>query len=101
MNSSYDKLKAVCRKYLQSEDVDEAMHTHQCRVNKTYSYFSDKGLSDNESKALAFSLSSPIPEPNIKLCFDASNPLIHKATLNEKLFEKSFSFIITSTSCKK
>ena len=57
MNSSYDKLKAVCRKYLQSEDVDEAMHTHQCRVNKTYSYFSDKGLSDNESKALAFSLS--------------------------------------------
>ncbi len=58
-DSSYDKLKTVCRKYETKEgvDVNKAMTAHENRVNKTYSYFCEKGLSNDESKALAFSIS--------------------------------------------
>ncbi|CAF3674785.1 unnamed protein product [Rotaria sp. Silwood1] len=57
--SSYEKLKAVCRKYEQTDgvNIDEVMAEHESRANQSYSQFKNKNLSIEEAKALAFSIS--------------------------------------------
>ena len=57
--SSFQKLQSVCRKYEKKEEVDvnKVMVEHEARVNSSYQYFCEKGLLENEAKALAFSIS--------------------------------------------
>jgi hypothetical protein len=58
-DSSYEKLKRVCRRYEKKEgiNVNKVMAEHENRVALSHSYFLDKNLPLDEAKALAFSLS--------------------------------------------
>ncbi|CAF4536637.1 unnamed protein product, partial [Rotaria sp. Silwood2] len=57
--SSFEKLKKVCRIYEHREgvNVDTVMGEHENRANLSYSYFCEKKVPPDEAKALAFAIS--------------------------------------------
>ncbi len=57
-SASYEKLKSICRKYEGNSkmNVDKVMEEHTNRSNRTYKYFLDKGLSENDARASAFAI---------------------------------------------
>ena len=56
---SYEKLNEICRHFEQERGADgnKAMAEHNQRVNKTNSYFVDRGLSQNDARAAALAIS--------------------------------------------
>ncbi|CAF2718070.1 unnamed protein product [Rotaria sp. Silwood2] len=57
--SSFEKLKKVCRIYEHREgvNVDTVMGEHENRANLSYSHFCEKKVPPDEAKALAFAIS--------------------------------------------
>ncbi|CAF3911540.1 unnamed protein product, partial [Rotaria sp. Silwood1] len=57
-NASFDKLKGVCRKYEEASklNVEKVMTEHADRSNRTYKFFLDKGLSEDDARASAFAI---------------------------------------------
>jgi len=57
--ATFQKLRKICRHYETKPkvNVDKIMAEHDARANKTYSFFKNKGLSEDEALASAFSIS--------------------------------------------
>ena len=57
-NASYDKLKRICRRYeeFSKTNPDIVIREHTDRANKTYKYFVNKGLSEDDARASAFAI---------------------------------------------
>ncbi|CAM4850638.1 unnamed protein product [Rotaria magnacalcarata] len=57
-SANFKKLKGICRKYEEASklNVDKVMEEHTGRSNRTYKFFLEKGLEEDDARASAFAI---------------------------------------------